>query len=37
MNILNTSDWNTEFYDSKMTSWVKAMNNVANKKIVLMK
>jgi hypothetical protein len=22
MNILNPSDWNTEFYDSKMTSWV---------------
>ncbi|MBZ4675489.1 MAG: hypothetical protein JG782_108 [Anaerophaga sp.] len=23
MNILNPSDWNTEFYYSKMTSWAK--------------
>lgn len=23
MNILNSSDWNTEFYNSKITSWVK--------------
>jgi len=23
MNILNPSGWNTEFYDSKITSWVK--------------
>jgi hypothetical protein len=25
MNILNPSDWNTEFYDSKITSWVKSL------------
>jgi hypothetical protein len=28
MNVLNPSNWNTESYDSKITSWVKTICSI---------